>query len=177
MDIEFSYSELIGECKTNDDCDTAHEFCQVSDHSCRSLSGQLYFPFLFRVSRESYYMICMYNIYLKILIILDLNWCCKQLHKYQVTLKSWGSLPKANRTMWNSYACGTLVGGKEKYGETCAGFHYFLPLNKLIINLIFCHRFAIVHYCFLSQIFSKEKHVVPVTTHPTILIVENVHPV
>jgi len=50
----------------------------------------------------------------------DLNWCCKQLHKYQVTLKSWGSLPKANRTMWNSYACGTLVGGKEKYGETCA---------------------------------------------------------
>ena len=78
----------------------------------------------------------MYNIYLKILIILDLNWCCKQLHKYQVTLKSWGSLPKANRTMWNSYACGTLVGGKEKYGETCAGFHYFLPLNKLIKNLI-----------------------------------------
>ena len=56
VDIEFSYSELIGECKTNDDCDTAHEFCQVSDHSCRSLSGQLYFPFLFRVSRESYYI-------------------------------------------------------------------------------------------------------------------------
>lgn len=72
----------------------------------------------------------MYNIYLKILIILDLNWCCKQLHKYQVTLKSWGSLPKANRTMWNSYACATLVGGKEKYGETCAGFHYFCHLTN-----------------------------------------------
>ena len=63
VDLEFSYSELIGECKTDDDCDTAHEFCQVigasyhsSDHSCRSFSGQLYFPFLFRVSRESYYM-------------------------------------------------------------------------------------------------------------------------
>ena len=65
VDLEFSYSELIGECKQDHDCDTAHEFCHVSDHSCRSLSGQLYFPFLLRVSSESYYMICMYNIYLK----------------------------------------------------------------------------------------------------------------
>ena len=47
-----SHTTIFLECETDHDCDIAHEYCDASDQSCHSFSGQLYFVSIFRVGSQ-----------------------------------------------------------------------------------------------------------------------------